>query len=236
VSVSWSLDAGQLIQRAYRVTGQLSTPYNMTDDQATQGILALNGMLKGWQADGISLYRQERVTLTVPAMTAAITIIPRVMGVEQVSWVVQGGVNPYYRPMGEFSWVDYFNLPNPQSNTTSGPSVWMFNKQDDSSSLYIWPLATLGGQIVASVGRVVNDVNALSDSVDFPDEWTEAAIYGLADRLIDDQGVAQMDPETTRRISMRAAALYAKLCDFDRPSSVWIRPWDRNGSGLTYRR
>lgn len=236
MSISWSLNAGALITRAYRLTGQLEPPYNLTDDQATQGIIALNAMLKGWQADGVSLYRQERRTITVAAMTAQIDVDPRIMGVEQVSWVVQGGSNPYHRPMGELSWVDYFNLPNPNSNSTSGPSIYMFNRQDTTSSLYIWPLSTLGGSMIASVGRVVNDVNALTDETDFPDEWTEAALYNLADRLMDDQGVAQSDPATARRIEAHALFLYRKLCDFDRPSSIWFRPWGKAGQQYGRRR
>lgn len=229
MSIDFTLNAGALITRAYRLTGQLEPPYTLTNDQATQGIIALNAMLKGWQSDGISLAREERITLTVPAMTQMISTEPRVMGVQQISWVVQGGPNPYWRPMGEFSWVDFWNLPNPMSNTTSGPSVYMVNKQNNAFNVYFWPLATLGGTAMASVGRVVNDVNALTDPVDFPDEWTETAIYNLADRLMDDQGVAQSDPATARRIEAHALLLYRKLCDFDRPSSIWFRPFGRAG-------
>lgn len=220
MTITWSLTAGQLITRAYRIIGNLEPPWVPSDDQMTQGMLALNGMLKGWQADGINLYRQEQRTIAVPAMTPNVPITPRVMGIEQASWVVQGSPNTYKRPMGQYSYVDYFNLPNPQSNTTSGPSVFMFDKQNNSSTLWIWPLATLGGSIIASVGRVVDDVNDPSDAVDFPDEWTETAYYNLADRLMDDQGVAAADPQTARRIEVHAGVLYRKLGDFDRPSSL----------------
>ena len=231
MSVSWSLTAGQLITRAYRILGFLEEPWVPTDDQMTQGMIALNAMLKSFQSDGINLYRQERRTIAVAAMTAQIDIDPRIMGVEQVSWVVQGGSNPYHRPMGEFSWVDYFNLPNPNSNTTSGPSVYMFNRQTTTSSLYIWPLSTLGGSMIATVGRVVDDVNDPSDATDFPDEWTETMIYNLADRLMDDQGMAAGDPETANRITQHALVLYRRLADFDRPTSVFMRPWNKVGQG-----
>jgi hypothetical protein len=236
MSVSWSLTAGQLITRAYRLLGYLENPWVPDEDQMAQGMLALNAMLKSLQSDGINLYRQERREIAVPAMTAEIDITPRVMGVEQISWVVQGGSNPYHRPMGEFSWVDYWNLPNPNSNTTSGPSVWMFNRQNTSSSVFIWPLATLGGTMVASVGRTVEDVNDPSDQTDFPDEWTETMEYNLADRLMDDQGVAASDPETARHITNHALVLYRRLSDFDRPTSIWMRPVRLTGSGYGSRR
>jgi hypothetical protein len=236
MSVTWSLTAGQIITRAYRILGFLEEPWVPSDDQMTQGILAFNAMLKSFQSDGINLYRQERRTITVPAMTAQIEVTPLVQGVEQVSWVVQGGSNPYHRPMGEFSYVDYFNLPNPNSNNTSGPSVYMFNKQDSASYLYIWPLSTLGGSMVATVGRTVNDINAAGDSVDFPSEWTECIIYNLADRLMDDQGMASGDAETAQRITQHALVLYRRLADYDRPTSVFMRPWNKVGQGYGRRR
>lgn len=236
MTVSWSPNFAQCATRAYRLLGYLENPFVPSDDQQTQAIFAGNALLKGWQADGINLYRQERVTITVPAMTNQITISPRVMGVEQVSWVVQGGTNPYWRPMGNFSYVDYFNLPNQMSNSTSGPSVYMFDKQNQTSSLWIWPLATLGGSMVATVARVVDDINDWTDTVDFPDEWTEAFVYNLADRLMDDQGMASSDPETARRITEHAIVLQRKLLDFDRPTSIWMRPQGQRGSGRTYRR
>lgn len=235
MSVSWSPTFDECATRAYRLIGNLEPPWVPSDDQKTQAIFAGNAVLKGWQADGINLYRQERITITVPAMTNAIDIVPRVMGVEQVSWVVQGGSNPFWRPMGEFSYVDYFNLPNQNANNTSGPSIWMFNKQDAASTIYIWPLSTLGGQMVATVGRTVNDINDWNDPVDFPDEWTEAFVYNLADRLMDDQGVAQSDPETANRITQRALVFYNKLKDFDRPTSVWMRPQGKRGAGPFWR-
>jgi hypothetical protein len=236
VSVDWSPNFGACATQAYLLTGQLENPFVPTDEQKTQAIFAGNAVLKAWQAFGINLFRQERSTISVPAMTAQIEIVPRVMGIEQVSWVVQGGSNPYHRPMDEFSWVDYFNLPNPNSNNTSGPSVYMFNRQNNASYVYIWPLSTLGGSMIATVARTVDDVNDWNDAVDFPDEWTEAYVYNLADRLMDYQGVAQSDPETAQRITQHAAALLQRVMDFDRPTSIWMRPWNKVGQGYGRRR
>lgn len=235
MSVSWSLNAGQIIGRAYRLLGNLEPPWIPSDDQMTQGIIALNGMLKGWQASGINLYRQEQRSIAVSAGSATVDITPRVMGVEQASWVVTPSPNLYKRPMGAFSYIDFQNLPNPQAQTTSGPSVYMFDKQNDTSTLWLWPIPSVAGTIIATVGRTVNDVNAPTDAVDFPDEWTETAIYNVADRLMDDQGVAAADPQTARRIEVHAGVLYGKLLDFDRPNSLFMRPWGRSGESKIWR-
>lgn len=239
MSITWSLTAGQLITRAYRILGNLTPPYVPTDDQLNQGLIALNGMLKGWQADGVNLYRQTQVSWTVPAGVgwpdSPYQPTPRIMGLEEARFVVQPAPNLYERELGIFSYIDYMMLPNKMASTTSGPSVICFDKQDTVSNIYLWPPMTNGGTINATVGRVVDDVNAVGDPVDFPDEWTEGAIYNLADRLMDDTAMAAADPETARRIEVHAAAFYQKLLNFDRPTSVFVRPWGKRGRGKFWR-
>ncbi len=231
----FTLTMGQAATRAYRLLGNLEPPWVPDDDQMTQAIIAANMLQYTWESDGINIWRQEQRSITVPAMAQSVEITPYVLGVEQASWVVQGSPNTYKRPMGAFSYVDYWNLPNPQSNTTSGPSVYMFDKQSTTSTLWLWPIPTNGGTIIASVGRSVNDITSEHDALDIPSEWTEGFVYTLADRLMDDQAVASADPATAQRITQHAIAFYQKLLNFDRPSSVFMRPWSRAGQGSPYR-
>lgn len=235
MTVTWSLTAGQAITRAYRILGNLEPPWNPSDDQMTQGIIAMNAMFKGWQADGINLWRQEQVSIAVPALSQSILITPKVQGVEEARWVVTPAPNLFERPLGYFSYVDYMTLPNKLSQTTSGPSVYMFDKQDTTSTLWLWPIPTNGGTLNATVARSVNDVTDPNEQTDVPNEWTEGVIYNLADRLMDDQGTASADPQTANRITQHAIAFYTKLLNFDRPTSVWIRPYGRSGRSRLYR-
>lgn len=237
-TTTYSLNAGQLITRAYRILGILPSGGVPTADQFEQGLIALNFMLKGWQADGINLYRQEQLTLIVGPMQGTpgnpISITPLILGFSEGRWVT--GTNPLTeRPMGIFSYIDYQTLPNKMASSTSGPSIVMFDKQENASNLYIWPPATFGGKINCTVGRSVIDVTQPSDTLDFPVEWTEGAIYNLADRLMDDEAVAANDPATAQRITERAVAFYTKLLNFDRPTSVFIRPWGKKGTGKMWR-
>lgn len=239
MTTTWSLTAGQLIARAYRILGNLTPPWAPTDDQMTQGIISLNGMLKGWQNDGINLFRQTQLSLTIPVGVGyfgnPFIITPKVMNFEEGRWVVQPAPNLYERPLGVYSYIDYMNLPNKLSQASSGPSVVCFDRQVSTSGLYIWPLPTNGGTLNCTVARTVNDVNLASDPVDFPDEWTEGGIYNLADRLMDDSAMAAADPQTAQRIQTHAVAFYEKLLNFDRPDSIYVRPWGRKGSGRSWR-
>lgn len=239
MSTTWSLNAGQLATAAYRKMGRLSSGGTMTADQTFVAIQAMNAMLKGMQADGINLYRQTQLSLTVGALqgtpTNPISITPLIMGLEEARWVVEPVPNLYERPLGMFSYLDYMNLPNKHQQTNSGPSVITLDKQVNQSLLYIWPLHTFGGTLNCTVGRTVNDVNSVNDPLDFPTEWTEGMEYTLADRLLDDFGIAAADPVTSQRITERSVAFYSKLLNFDRPTSVFVRPWGKKGTGKFWR-
>lgn len=225
----------QAASRAYRLLGFLEPPWVPDDDQMTQAILAANMLQYAWQSDGINLWRQEQRTISVTAGARSVEITPYVLGIEQASWVVTPSPNLYKRPMGYYSYVDYFNLPNPEAQSSSGPSIYMFDKQDTTSTLWLWPVPTNGGTIIASVGRSVDDIALESDELDMPSEWYEAFVYNLADRLMDDQAMANADPQTAQRISAHAMVLYQKVLNFDRPSSIFIRPWGRAGESRIWR-
>ena len=239
MSTTFSLTAGGFITRAYRILGVLPSGGVPTDDQFQQGIIALNAMLMGWQADGINLYRQTQLSLVVAAGAGVpgnpVSITPLIMGFEEGRWVVTPPPNLFERPLGTFSYIDYQTLPNKLAGSTSGPSVVMFDKQESASNLYLWPPPTYGGTLNCTVGRSVNNVAVPSDPVDVPNEWTEGVIYNLADRLMDDEGVAAADPATAANIQQRAMVFYGKLLNFDRPNSVYIRPWGKAGRGRMWR-
>jgi hypothetical protein len=231
----FTMTIAQAATRAYRLLGNLEPPWVCSDDQIQQAIIAANLLTNGWESDGVNLWRQEQRTISVPAIARSVEITPYVLGVEQASWVVQPSPNQFKRPMGYYSYVDYFNLPNPEATSQSGPSIYMFDKQAETSMLWLWPLPTNGGTIIASVGRSVDDITSESDILDLPTEWIEAFVYNLADRLMDDQGVAAADPATAERIALHAQVLYGKMLSFDRPTSVFMRPWGRAGQGRPYR-
>lgn len=237
MTTTWSLNAGQLITQAYRKIGSLASPWTLSEDQLSQGIIALNALLKGNQIDGINIYRQEQVSLAIPAGMGYFgnpyDISPLVLGLEEARLVIQPAPNLYERPLAVYSYDDYANLPNKRAQ--GSPSLVCLDKQVNASSLYIWPLPINGCVINATIGRTVNDVNSATDPLDFPTEWTEGMIYCLADRIMDDNGVAAADPETATRIAQHAIAFYKKLLDFDRPTSIYIRPWGKAGQGKFWR-
>ena len=212
MSTTYSLNAGQLITQALRKGGQLQPPWTPSEDQLSTGLLNLNFMLKGMQADGVNLWRQTQVTWTIPSGIGyagnPYQPTPLFLTLEDARSVITPAPNLYERPLGVYSYEDYMLLPNKQQYTTSGPSVICFDRQATTSNIYIWPLATNGCTVNATVARTVNDVLTVNDALDFPIEWTEGMIWCLADRLLDDAGVRENDPATSQSVSVHAATFY----------------------------
>lgn len=245
-TVSFNPNFTSLATRAYRLLTGESTSINggaMDEDQATQALFAGNLMLKSWQTQGVNLFRRTQLQLSIAAGqgTPALpyTFSPNVISFMNARWVVNGSPGPgyYERPLGDYSYLDYMNLPNKYTSGQSGPSGWMFDRQTDASYLYLFPAPALGGQLNATVGRIAADIDSLASNVDLPQEWLECFVYNLADRLMDDDANAdnQSGSQTYQRITARAQHLYKTVLDFDRPDSVTLKPFGNTGRHLRRR-
>jgi hypothetical protein len=229
----------QLATRAYRRLGILPAGGVPTDDQMTQAIQCYNAMAIGAQADGPSIFRRTQETWTILPATGSPTapfVTPAIiMGLMEARVVVTPAPDLFERELGVVEYMDYMQLPNKLASNNQSTQICI-DKQVTQTNIYVYPLATYGETINATVVRQVNSVQLQTDPIDFPQEWLEDLGYALADRLMDDEGVAAADPKTADRITQRAVAFYEKLMSYDRPTSIFIRPWGRAGSGRFYRR
>ena len=201
--------------------GQLTPPaYAMSADQVSRGIVVLNGVLQSMQSFGPNVFRQTVTSLTVSPGVATVPIPGDVVGIIEARWVQS---STFERVLGRFQWVDYMSLPTKQAQGL--PTIFMFDYQQDSTQLYVWMVPPLGGTINCSVTRRAAEMIDLTTEIDLPPEWSLALDYLLADALMDDQGMADQDAATADRIKMHAALWNQKLNDFDRPSSVFMRPF-----------
>lgn len=238
---TFALTMGQLAAQAYRKLGFLPSGGVPSNDQMNQAITNFNMMQASLQADGINLWRQTQLNLAVGAMQGTpgnpLSVVPLIMGIEDGRWVVQPAPNLFQRPLAVYPYSYYWNLPNPLAGSTSGPSIIMFDRQATESNIYLWPPPSIPGTLNVTVGRTVNDVTSPSDTLDFPQEWTEGMVYMLADRLMEDEGLADAagGQATAQRITEHSIAFYAKLLSFDRPTAVYIRPWGKAGQSPFWR-
>lgn len=235
---NFTMTALDLSIRAYRRLGILPAGGVPTPDQFTQFLSCYNSMALSTQADGPNLFRLTQVSWTVPANigtpTAPFVTPFIIMGLLEARVVVTPPPQLFERELGIVPYLDYMSLPNKLQADNQSTQICI-DKQPTQTNIYLWPLAMYGETINATVVRQPNSISEPGDLIDFNQEWLEDLGYVMADRLMDDEGVAAADQATATRITQRAVAFYEKLLNFDRPASVYIRPYGRNGRSRFYR-
>lgn len=91
---------------------------------------------------------------------------------------------PYEIPMAKLSNDDYASLPNKTYAVPSGSKSlqYWFDKQT-APRIWIWPIQETGGdQVVLWSQRHIQDVGALTSTLDIPQRWMESIILLLACR------------------------------------------------------
>jgi len=86
-------------------------------------------------------------------------------------------------PMSYLSYQEYFNLPN-KNLATNNPVSYNYDRQLSQSTIRLWPTPDRAGTIIKfTVGRKISNLDFNNENPDFPDEWQEAIVFGLAVRI-----------------------------------------------------
>lgn len=97
-------------------------------------------------------------------------------------------------PMSRMSYADYWNM----SMTTVSAEIcnqFAYNPQIDNGEMFIWPRCTTAmNRIRITYERILEDMDSLNNSFDFPSEWYSALQYQLAVRLAPGYGKSDRLP------------------------------------------
>lgn len=117
-------------------------------------------------------------------------------------------------PMSIMSRQEYMDLPN---KTTPGiPLQWFYSAQLDNGELYTWPLEVLAQYAMRFTWyRPIFDVTSVSQTLDFPQEWSLPLTWALAEEM-----GAEFDVPAQRwtLIQQKAAMAREMAADWDRES------------------
>jgi len=226
MTVSYTLSASEIIEKAFHILGKASEGEAMTSRMYSDGLSSLNLMIKTWESQP-HLWTQTEGTLVLVAGQAAYPIDPKPMRISSV----RRRLNGIDTPMNEFSRQEYFDQPN-KTQSPSVPVSYYYDPQQATGTLYLWPapssLAVSQYSVNYTYWRRMSDVNATSDDPDIPQEWQEALVWNLASALETEYPVN--DPRLATKIDQRAALLYGELKAFDNePASIYLQPdyrWD----------
>lgn len=223
---NFNLVANEVIRSAFEVLGIAAEGEAVSADMYRRGKTALNLMIKSWGAQEHLWLKTERSLMMVGAVPFY-SLIPRAMRV--ISARRRNIQSQIDVPLIEMSRQEYFDMPN-KTASPSIPTQFYYDPQTTAGTLYLWPCPSVDTaaqyEIELTYLRRMDDIDASNDDLDIPQEWLEAVVYNLAQRLmfqypVNDQGMAS-------RIDQQAAMLFSNLSGWDNePASIFLQPETR---------
>lgn len=214
-STDFKLDAREVIRSAFMNAKIYSPGETITAEDMQQGEESLNLMLKTWgskphlwikTAGSLNLVAGQAV-YPVPDARRMVSVRRRISGIDT--------------PLNALSRQEYDDLPNKAGQGM--PVSWYFDPQQSVRSLYVWLVPDAAIAITATLRftymRVIQDIDALENDPDVPQEWLEALVYNLSDRLANSYGA------NNPALTQFAAELLADLEEQDQESaSLFLSP------------
>lgn len=220
-STNFSQTSREVITGALTLCQEIGRGATPAAEDAEYARVVLNQMVKTWGADGrLWLNAEGSVTLLASTASYALTGVRKVLQVRRR--ITSGSTD---MEMTELSRSDYYALPNKTS--TGYPLSWYFDPLRATKTLYVWPVpdATIAAAATLpyTYARFIEDVDALDDEPDVPQEWLEALTYGLARRL--GPTTAIMGTPAWEEIKEASERLYGALSSLDQEdASIFFQP------------
>jgi len=224
-STDYSTSAATLIEDALIEIGALAAGETVDSNDQTQALRELNRMVKHWQVSGHNLWTRTRGTLTMttgkgtnanPYLfgTGGDFTTDRPLRIESMRFVDSNG---YERPMVHISRDEYDHLPDKDS--TGEATLFHYDPQIGSGKLYVWPVlsSTGSGTLDFTYQRPIEDFDATSNEPDFPQEWYETLMYGLAARLC--PKYFPQDVQNQQRLIQTASGKLNECLSFDKETA-----------------
>lgn len=182
----------RIIQQALRDCGRLQYGSTPTTEVYDDALMRLNDLINTWQTQGLKLWLNNIVELTLVEDQAEYTIGPAASPATVnparilAGWYVNSSGKR--NPLNPLSWTDYHNLGN---LTTSGAvNSYFVDKQLANTVVTLWapPNETAAEGTVELLRQSrATAWTELDEDVAFPLEWFQALRWGLADELCSGQ-------------------------------------------------
>lgn len=227
---SFSTTTANLIKDALIECAVIAPDETVQADMLADAQRKLNMMVKHWQVSGHNLWTYTRDTLTLVndkgTDTNPYTFGPggdkayRPLRILNMRYADTNGLE---RPMQQISRQQYDEQPLKTSK--SSPTLFYYDPQLATGELSIWPLNAdgAGGTLKYTYTRTLEDFVSNANTPDFPQEWYEPLMYGLASRLI--ATYRPQDVTSIQRLKMAADQSLSDALAYDvEPVSVFVRP------------
>lgn len=227
-TTAWPLNFAALAESAARELGAIGMGDSLEASEQEEMQTRFNLMMESWSIKA-NLYREELAQITIPPATGAVTLPEDVRDIASLRYIASATNK---RQLVQWNRSQWLSLPN--RSQAGAPTVFYYSQKpgDEGDQLYVWPVPALSTDYELDYSRGAYIVTAPDETLDFPREWYEAAMFGLASRCAGIFGSTRVDPAAVQRVDARATALLEAMLDADRPDSYqfeWDSPVEAGG-------
>jgi hypothetical protein len=246
-TTNWSHNRDDIISRALRICGNLGQGETPSANAITEGAMALNDLVKEYQADGMPLWKINTVQFVYTLTNSYSVGIGKTVNNVAPLKILQAfnrdtSVTPNTdSPILMITYQDYLYLG---AKTSSGTPSQMFYKTpgeggtipntDILGTITVYPqpdAITVANKQCVIVGQFpFENFDASTDIPDFPSYWFNALIWGLAADLSFEYGVGLAERGMIRNAA--EAKKETALSFGTEEGSLYLRPTVQyNGPG-----
>lgn len=188
----------QLITDALEKAGGLGVNETASANQITRASSALYSLLKTFHTKGMPLWKLKQYSFAMNLFTNGYASLGysctlntaghplKVISAQRYDNISETTIDLHIDTRYE-----YFVIPS--VNIESVPTQIYFKPTATFGEVYLWPRPDTywqtNGTLLIDIQEPTNTLTAGTDLPDFPNEWEEAIIYGLADRLAPNYGL-----------------------------------------------
>ena len=224
-TTTWSMNRNEVINAALRKLAVLSGGSTPETYQITDANVALNAMIKAFQADGMPIWAMKEYSFNTVIGTSAYNIgasqtINTPMPLKIIQAVRASGTSYSNVPLNIYT--DYNFRLLPMANSSGTPVNLYYQPLSTYGTINLWPKPDSVISITIRYQRPFEDMTSSTDDFDFPPYWMEALIYGLADRLAPEYGIPLQDRQL---LTKQALIFKGEALGFGtEEGSVFIQP------------
>lgn len=174
------------IKRALRLIGVYSIGEEPSDDEAQDGLTALNAMLESLSNDKKVIYASTLDVISWAASTPSYTIGPsgtvvtdRPITVLNSSYFVYGGVS---YPLVPVTVDEYNSIPLKTINSTVPQYAW-YQPTYPNGTLTLFPIPSTAIQVYLWSNKELLNIPTLTTQIDLPPGYRDFVDFNLAERL-----------------------------------------------------
>jgi len=199
----FELSRDSIIAAALRKVGALAAGQTPSAEDLTNGMQALNALVSEFQTFGMPLWKRTQYTLTAVIGTNSYTIgesqtVNTPFPIKMESVVIRtSGAAQEVLPISRTE----FNLLN--TTSTGKPVQYTYQPFINNGIIKFWPIPDVAYSIELTYRKPVEGFTAATETPDFPQEWQNALIYGLAELLAPEYGVPLNDRGMLRKEAER---------------------------------